>query len=543
MKIDYLINKIEELINASSTNFEFKIYDSLKMDNEKMDINKINGIARVTGGGFEPIANLGQGSVTISVEFIYPYERLDAVNETLQNVAKGSAGLVIENSIFSEELQGTTGIAITYPIQGNYYNGTMGETAKSRLVCYFDINEKAVLSNDIKIGIVTGYEDANRELKGKYFILENDTYKEIILPKDYEENTQYYIYRENIDSLPKEYRQVDGLLFNTPKDFENIGYINLGIMANQDTSLELEYDITEIHPVLNFIFGNNSINGHFDAWGYNNGNIRYGFGSQTNMTYNIGASVGQNVKIKLGKETYINDELATTFEVEDFSLDEPIWIGAGPGINNVPNKNCSSMKVLKCNIYQNNILTNQFIPCYRIVDNKAGFYDIIEKRFVESVGNVVKGEDFYEEVNKTLNGVYFTRSNDKYTRVVLPQDYTADTQYYQYTFEDIPYYKYVITRHRLSTTNKYENNVEMKTVNDGQSIDFSLAVPSIKGSVINKIKDDMLLGLNTQKAYVFKFVDESGKKLFENMIASGDFSYEIVPGDTVIFKILFVYKR
>lgn len=542
MKIDYLINKIEELINASSTNFEFKIYDSLKMDNEKMDINKINGIARVTGGGFEPIANLGQGSVTISVEFIYPYERLDAVNETLQNVAKGSAGLVVENSIFSEELQGTTGIAITYPIQGNYYNGTMGETAKSRLVCYFDINEKAVLSNDVKIGIVNGYEEANRELKGEYFILENSTYKEVVLPKDYEENTQYYTYRENADGLPKEYRQVDGLLFNTPKDFENIGYINLGIMPNQDTSLELEYDISEIHST-NFIVGNASLSSSFDVWGYNNGNIMYDFGSQTNLSYNISASVGQNVKIKLGKETYINDALATTFEVEDFSLDKPIWIGTWAGINDVPNANCSSMKVLKCNIYQNNVLTNQFIPCYRIVDNKVGFYDIIERKFVESVGNVVKGEDFYEEVNKTLNGVYFTRSNDKYTRVVLPQDYTGDTQYYQYTFEDIPYYKYVITRHRLSTTNKYENNVEMKTVNDGQSIDFSLAVPSIKGSVINKIKDDMLLGLNTQKAYVFKFVDESGEKLFENMIASGDFSYEIVPGDTVIFKILFVYKR
>jgi hypothetical protein len=27
------------------------------------------------------------------------------------------------------------------------------------------------------------------------------------------------------------------------------------------------------------------------------------------------------------------------------------------------------------------------------------------------------------------------------------------------------------------------------------------------------------------------------------MLPSGDFSYEIVPGDTIIFKILFVYKR
>ena len=72
---------------------------------------------------------------------------------------------------------------------------------------------------------------------------------------------------------------------------------------------------------------------------------------------------------------------------------------------------------------------------------------------------------------------------------------------------------------------------------------MKITVPSVKGSVINQIKDDMLLGLNTQKGYVFRFTDESGEKLFEDMVASGDFSYEIVPGDTVIFKILFVYKR
>jgi hypothetical protein len=70
-----------------------------------------------------------------------------------------------------------------------------------------------------------------------------------------------------------------------------------------------------------------------------------------------------------------------------------------------------------------------------------------------------------------------------------------------------------------------------------------LAVPSISGSIMNQIKDDLLMGRNIDKPYTFRFVDESEEKIFENMIASGDFSYEVVPGDTVIFKILFVYKR
>lgn len=308
MKTETLVKYVEEFINSTSTNFEYKIYDSLKMDNIIMDVNKINGIARISSGVPDPISGLGQSSVSMMIEFIYPTSRIEAVKETLENVSMSAAGLVIDNfavlgyeevdvdenttgtfytyngsnytevelplgyepgAKYYKKLSGTTGVSINYPVQGNYFNGTMGETAKSRLICYFDINEKAVLSNMTKIEIM-------------------------------DENGQY---------------------------------------------------------------------------------------------------------------------------------------------------------------------------------------------------------------------------------------------------QNIPIFKHTITRHRLSTTNKYENNEEMKTINDGQSIDLSLAVPSIKDSIINQIKDDMLLGLNVDKTYTLRFTDESGPKVFENMIASGDFSYEIVAGDTIVFKILFVYKK
>lgn len=308
MKTETLVKYVEDFINRTSTNFDYKIYDSLKMDNVVMDVDKINGIARISSGVPDPIKGLGQSSVSMVIEFIYPTSRIEAVKETLENVSMSAAGLVIDNFValgyeevdvdatttgvfytrsgdtytqvelplqyvegttYYKKLSGTTGVSINYPVQGNYFNGTMGETAKSRLICYFDINERAVLSNMVKI---------------------------------------------------------------------------------------------------------------------------------------------------------------------------------------------------------------------EIMDD---------------------------------NGDY----------------------------QDIPIFKHTITRHRLSTTNKYENNEEMKTINDGQSIDLSLAVPSIQGSVINQIKDDMLLGLNTDKPYTLRFTDESGPKVFENMIASGDFSYEIVAGDTIVFKILFVYKK
>jgi hypothetical protein len=539
MKIEYLINKIEELINASSTNFEFRVYDSLKMDKEKMDINKINGIARVVGGGFEPIASLGQGSVTLSVEFIYPYERLEAVNETLQMVAQGSAGLVVANSSFNEELQGTTGIAITYPIQGNYYNGTMGETAKSRLVCYFDINEKAVLANNVKIEIQNGYQENNKTLVGKFFVLEDGVYKEVELPKDYKANTQYYTFATNRDGLPSEYRELTYIVMNTPKNVRDPQYIDLGIKANQDTSIELEFDVNSVSNT-QFILGAFDFN--FRMY---NAELGYAYGSNGNNFYSQDLQIGQHIIFKLGKKTYFNGSLIKTFGDETFETSYNIalgtWINQGGGGNG----NSAQMNVYRCNIYDNDVLIKQLIPCYRVEDNRVGMYDLINNEFFENYGDTEfgKGDDLYQYYNSTLVGKYYVLENGKYKQVSLPTQYTSNTIYYTYDFEKVPFYKYVITRHRLSTTNKYENNPEMQTVNDGQSIDFSLAVPSIKGSVINQIKDDMLLGLNTQKGYAFRFTDESGPKVFEDMIASGDFSYDVVPGDTVIFKILFVYKR
>ena len=542
MKIEYLIQKIEELVNASSTNFEFKVYDSLKMDKEKMDINKINGIARVTGGGFEPIASLGQGSVTISVEFIYPYERLEAVNETLQSVAQNSAGLVVQNSSLDADLQGTTGIAITYPIQGNYYNGTMGETAKSRLICYFDINEKAVLSNDVKIGIHKGFEENNKILKGEYYILKSGEYQKVDLPKDYQDNTQYYIVKRNFEGMPNEYQPLQYITMNTPKDIDKPQYIDLGLKANQNISAELEFDI-------------NSISGTQLSFGYSGFNFRmynadllYGYGISSNNTYSSPFSAGTHLKFKIGKQTYLNNVLINTFDDMSFETTENICIGTWLS-NGEGNGNSAQMNVYDCKIYDNDVLIKHLIPCIRLQDKVIGMYDIINQEFFTNsgYGDFNQGNYLYEEYNTRLetteSNKYFVLENGDYKEVNLPQEYTQDTTYYIYKFENIPYYKYVITRHRLSTTNKYENNREMQTINDGQSIDFSLAVPSIKGSVINEIKDDMLLGLNTQKSYVFRFKDESRAILFENMIASGDFSYEVVPGDTVIFKILFVYKR
>lgn len=439
MKIEYLIQKIEDMFNASSTNFEYKIYDSLKMDNVELDVNKINGLARIVSGSVEPIQNLGQASVTLSVEFIYPYERIDAVNETCRNVAAASAGLVIDNSSLDADLTGTTGIAISYPIQGNYYNGTMGESAKSRIVGYFDINELAVLSNNVKLYISNTFGEININnyfTIGTYYWLHNGEYIEVQMPQDYDigEAQNYYSitdwnYEIGIDGIYTKSGSTYTLVANWPQDYvPGTDYYTQDIVS------------------------------------------------------------GDWVKLPSSGVYYERSQYQVDGEYTYTKVNAPYEMSDG---------------------------YRYYTPVYTQAD-------ILIKA----------GEFFYLD-------------EDGYKLVYLPTEFKNDTRYYlPNNYERIPYLKQVITRHRLSTTNKYLNDDEMRTVNDGQSIDISLVVPSIKNSIINGIKKDMMLGIGTQKTYQLQMTDESSTVYnFYNMFASGDFTYETTPGDVALFKLLFVYKR
>ena len=45
-----------------------------------------------------------------------------------------------------------------------------------------------------------------------------------------------------------------------------------------------------------------------------------------------------------------------------------------------------NMKMYNLKIYQANKLTNEYIPCYRKTDNKAGLYDLVNGKFYTNDG-------------------------------------------------------------------------------------------------------------------------------------------------------------
>lgn len=547
MKIENLIQIVQNLLDVNAVDFEFKVYDSLKMDNVQLDVNKVNGLARITTGSIDPILNLGQSSATMVVEFIYPYERLEAVRETLLAVSQNSAGLVVPNNTLDASLTGSTGVIISYPTQGNYFNGTMGETARSRLICYFDINEKSVLSNDIKLAIQNGYYEANKDLKGKYFKLVDGNYVEVNLPEDYTANTIYY---NQVNRLPHGYEELEYI--------EGTGtqYINSEIKGKSGMEYWIKFIPTTATQNYTGLIGCGRLTTALTLELFGNSSYKqvyWSYGSHTEHADNAW-TVGESLEVRYtfedgNQELDINNvvkSLATQAGTID-NNDDIYVMGC-----NTSGSTPSSIKLQECEIWDGVILVAHYLPCKKTSNGHIGVYDLVEGKFLENAGTgtFVAGRITVEEVNSTLTSdqahIYYTKAGETYTKVNLPTNYTANTIYYVPNWENIPYYKYIITRHRLSTTNKYNNNKEMQTVNDGQSIDFSLAVPSIKGSVINSIKNDMLTGDNIGKTFNFRVIEEDGAeypKYFENMIASGDFSYEIVPGNVLLFKILFVYKR
>ena len=570
MKSEYLIKYIEDTINAVSTNFQYKIYDSLKMDNVVMDINKINGIARIVSGSFEPIQGVGISAVTMAVEFIYPYERLEAVKETFEMVAKNSAGVVVDNSTFESTLIGTTGITINYPIQGNYYNGTMGETAKSRLMCYFDINEKAVLANQVKIGFLKAPTGLENVTSGRYYEkLDPVTvlavgYETKTLPNEYDATKEWYnkvgySYKYDLPSLiPIEKVAV-------PYYFEfdpNATGGNVYYRTDTDITYKQVQTNSESSGVYYVKNGDNYdrkiLPGEYDS----SATYYVQYARSSSFDYNPKSNLS-NLKnsYKLKYATFAEVTLPDDYNKNEayFEFSEgvgpkiPVETNITPGyIQILINANRQETYYVMIEpimidlpqagqqySYSGTTYYDGGIGCdYVIVPRgtstesfKRNYYKLISPQIIQEITPVIpQGEYLYVEDGKVKTAT-------------MPEDYDPNVDYYSTETESVPYFKQTLTRHRLSTTNKYENNEEMQTVNDGQSIDLSVAVPSIKDSTMNAIKKDMVRGTNIGKTYDILFTDEDGSYVLKGMMPSGDFSYECVPGSNIIFKILFVYKR
>lgn len=170
-------------------------------------------------------------------------------------------------------------------------------------------------------------------------------------------------------------------------------WIDSGVKANQDTVVEIEFEITGNETGYNAIFGarTNSSSNCFLAWS-KCGNGKIGVQIGNSGSKNCNTTQAENVIYKLktsnGNIT-VNGDSANFTPVSDFET--PLNVR----IFNIANGSTSSSgtgnriligKVYSFKLYQSEIMIRNMFPAKRKSDNVIGLYDIVSRQFFTNSG-------------------------------------------------------------------------------------------------------------------------------------------------------------
>jgi hypothetical protein len=170
-------------------------------------------------------------------------------------------------------------------------------------------------------------------------------------------------------------------------------WIDTGIKANQDTVVEIEFEITGNETGYGAVLGartNASSNCFYVFTKCGNGKICCQVGNSGSKNCNTSQSLNvvYNLKVSNGNIT-VNGDSANFTPVSDFET--PLNVR----IFNIANANTSSSgtgnriligKVYSFKLYDSNIIVRNMIPAKRKSDNEIGMYDMVTGRFFGNSG-------------------------------------------------------------------------------------------------------------------------------------------------------------
>ncbi len=193
--------------------------------------------------------------------------------------------------------------------------------------------------------------------------------------------------------------------FNTINQYQQVEYIestgtqyiDTKFVPDQDTSVLIDYQLTEVTP--SFIFGTR---GHNDNDGYIN-SYTLNIASDTNRyvsfynTYCDTSSLADTEKhiiYKNKNKLYIDNTLIATAVESDFTAESSLNLLAccHVGTNGyLPTK----AKLYSFSIFDNTTLVKKLMPCYRVSDGEIGLLDIINNEFYTNsgTGEFLKGNN------------------------------------------------------------------------------------------------------------------------------------------------------
>lgn len=193
---------------------------------------------------------------------------------------------------------------------------------------------------------------------------------------------------QNTAILPSEYTQVDYIASSGAQ------YIDTGVNADNNMDLKIDMQYIEQSPVNNntnlgtiYKEDNGYRRWHFTKLGANL--CLYALTSGTNIPLNTYDTNRHTYYVKTTENKVIYDGIEQ--DLPDYTTSDTtlnFWLfGRNSNVNNLIYYNSS--KLYSCQMYYNNVLVRDFIPCYRNSDNEVGLYDIVNDVFYTNQGTGV----------------------------------------------------------------------------------------------------------------------------------------------------------
>ena len=174
--------------------------------------------------------------------------------------------------------------------------------------------------------------------------------------------------------LPAEYQEVEYI------ESSGTQYIDTGIASSSTVCIEVKHSTSTLTSVYGSTTGYNYTSNPAHEGGY----FYYWDRASTGVG---GYSDTKETEIlkqdnNLG---YRNNELVHTFPYLEFTDTNNIWLFGRNADGSL--SDAGDTKLYYCKIWNNGVLTRDFIPCIRSLDNQAGLYDLVSNTFYRNTGS------------------------------------------------------------------------------------------------------------------------------------------------------------
>lgn len=384
----------------------------------------IGNIASANAAGIYASHNLTLNGVTITD---------NAVKQSSGSLdpADYAGGLVMAGTSKTLTLTGTNVIA----------NNQFWQTESSTL--YFDRIRNTYGAGEMDI--TYNYDSSDTTLHG---LLNNSTRYDTL------NNFDPYTNLPGVVGLPSAYQQVEYI--------ESTGtqYIDCGLVANENTNIELtyQYTTTSLETTGTRVFGSRG-NGSVDRAFLIALNDGYWYVNHYNTSNTLESVTWGTVDTKIhtirnnGGEFYFDDENVITFSTGQFTTPYNVLLLAGNSNNTIY---ASKSRVYSCKIYDNSTTVRNFVPCYRKSDNVIGLYDTVNGVFYTNAGTGTfkKGSEVYD-LGPTYQQVEYVQFDSSsqiiLDNVVVNKPTEANIKFY--CLENTTNYKFIFTSDIDSTMN------------------------------------------------------------------------------------------